>query len=59
VGPVESSMSNTRTKKKKFKHKPNNTLKFKKKGIPSEYSTMMDGFIDHATAENILYAKKS
>ena len=53
-------MSTKRVKKgKKFRHKTNNSLKFKKRGIPTEYSQMMDGFLDHVTAENMLYAKKN
>lgn len=43
--------------KKKFRHKSNATMKFKKKGIPTEYSTMLDGFLDHVTAENLINAK--
>jgi|APSaa5957512535_1039671.scaffolds.fasta_scaffold67325_2 hypothetical protein len=53
-------MSSRKVKKgKKFRHKQNNSMKFKKKGIPTEYSTMLDGFLDHVTAENIIYAKKN
>jgi hypothetical protein len=32
--------------RKKFKHKSSATMKFKKKGMPREYSKMLDGFID-------------
>jgi hypothetical protein len=45
--------------RKKFRHKSNNTMKFKKKGIPTEYSTMLDGFVDQATAEKLINANLS
>jgi|TARA_B110001450_G_scaffold255747_1_gene284101 hypothetical protein len=34
-------------------------MKFKKKGLPTEYSTMLDGFVDQVTAENLINAKLS
>ena len=58
----DSSMSKSLTKiggRKKFIHKSNNNMKFKKKGLPTEYSTMLDGFVDQVTAENLINAKLS
>ena len=34
-------------------------MKFKKKGMPREYSQMLDGFIDQVQAEKLVNAKLS
>jgi hypothetical protein len=58
----ESSMSKSITKigaRKKFRHKSDASMKFKKRGLPTEYSTMLDGFVDQVTAKNLINAKIS
>jgi len=56
---MSNSITKLSAKKTKFRHKSNAAMKFKKKPLPSEYSQVLDGFVDQVSARSLINAKNS